>query len=1074
MALRSTAKTRRTNPINLLPKRHSLLLIARPIGVRMISIFAMLFLTYAFLWSGASARATDVENSAEQSELLARKMIMEWDAGSRRSAIQNFFQAADQWSKSANPSRAAECLRQASRQQSILSSDDEARRTLEGALVIEASPDLSAGKSQTLSLLALVALRAGDPVKAKSLLEESGSAAANSPNPRTRALNAFASAEYHYYARQFKISIESYENSILSWQATGDLSEEAGTLVSYAYALVANDDPFNALEKALRAESVFAELNDRRGLALARIATGHIYSVVDDKQRALEAYQKARTGFPDGIDGIEKGRLSNGLGLIFEDHGDWRASLNFRKEAFESFKQERYPYGQLSTLPSLIKLSYLVGENDAADKFLEQATILSKSLGDEVLLAVSRNYVADHFVAIGADAGAERLYKQSIAVLKKNQVQYQAAVIRASLAQIAFRRGDIKSAQDMLTMALEVHRRIKSRFGEAEVLFELAQLHASSNDRQKALSTITESVAITDALYSEISMSHLQSLYYSENFARYALLVDLLMKDHQSKLEGFQAVERARARMLLETVLRSGSGDKLTFSPEEAAKEKTLRALLNLKLDRLTDLLGSGATEEVQALEAEITSIRSELDIAKASLAARDPVRSAIKDPPQFDLREFQANVLGDNDVLLEYFLGKDESYLWFVGKNEFEAFTLPGRDVIEAKVDDLRALLDARKPVAGEGIEQMRKRVADADARYAPLAGELSDVLLGPVSDKLTGKRIIVVPDGKLHYFGISALPLPNSESDEPVLLTNEVVYQPSAQTLSLLTKFRSRAVDAPDRDLLVFSDPVFSSDDVRLAGTEPPHVARQDVTLNLRFAESHEGLQRLPASGKEAETIRNIVGGRGTDIFTGFGATRDQLLGANLSDYKIIHLATHGLINQERPELSAVVLSRFDENGQRRDESVRLQDIYAMKLNADLVVLSACQTAAGKEIKGEGVMGLNSAFLQAGAHSVVASLWQVDDNATNLLMKEFYRGMANGLSVSAALREAQLALYRDPQFRSPFFWAAFTLQGDMNRRPDIGSGSYAWWFVGLSAMFVVAGIVLWKKFGRRLPTRR
>jgi CHAT domain-containing protein len=198
------------------------------------------------------------------------------------------------------------------------------------------------------------------------------------------------------------------------------------------------------------------------------------------------------------------------------------------------------------------------------------------------------------------------------------------------------------------------------------------------------------------------------------------------------------------------------------------------------------------------------------------------------------------------------------------------------------------------------------------------------------------------------------------------------------------------------------------------------------------LDDVDGRAGLARLPFSRDEARAI-GLLAGAGTLRATDFQASRATALGSALEDYRIVHFATHGLIDAERPELSGLVLSLVNDRGAPQDGLLRLHDIFNMRLNADLVVLSACQTALGKEIKGEGLVGLTRGFMYAGAPRVVASLWQVSDVATAELMKKFYTGMLQRrLPAAAALRAAQLELARDPRWASPYFWAGFVLQGD------------------------------------------
>jgi CHAT domain-containing protein len=409
---------------------------------------------------------------------------------------------------------------------------------------------------------------------------------------------------------------------------------------------------------------------------------------------------------------------------------------------------------------------------------------------------------------------------------------------------------------------------------------------------------------------------------------------------------------------MLETLTLSEANFTKNANPETLLLEKEIRILLNAKADKLTDLLTQKADQtEIEKVSNEIKELEHELDDIKAELKQNSPVYSAVKNPDPFNLAEFQNKVLDENSLLLEFSFGNEESYLWLVGKNEINLYFLPPREQIENRIEKLAELLTSRKMRENESIEEYRARINEAEKSYWQEAQILSRELFGQFAEKLSDKRLIIVSDGKLHFFPVSALPFPNSNTNEPILLKNEVVYEPSASMLLLLAK---NGIRSPEnlKNLLVFTDPVFKTDDSRL-----PAELNSDKTSNnenpaansvdsLRFVESLNSLPRLTASKEEGDSIVQIVGASKTDIFSGFSANRQQFLNANLSNYKIIHLATHGLVNEERPELSGIILSRFDETGQKLDEFVRLQDIYALNLNADLVVLSACDTGIGKEL--------------------------------------------------------------------------------------------------------------------------
>jgi CHAT domain-containing protein len=220
--------------------------------------------------------------------------------------------------------------------------------------------------------------------------------------------------------------------------------------------------------------------------------------------------------------------------------------------------------------------------------------------------------------------------------------------------------------------------------------------------------------------------------------------------------------------------------------------------------------------------------------------------------------------------------------------------------------------------------------------------------------------------------------------------------------------------------KTLAVLADPIFQRDDPRLP-----------VTNATRGDDSE--FVRLRFSRAEADEIAALTPAGQSFKALDFAANLDTATSAALGDYRIVHFATHAFINQQHPELSGIVLSQVNEQGQPRKGFLRLHEIYNLRLGAELVVLSACETALGKEVKGEGMIGLTRGFMYAGAPRVAASLWRTDDRAAAELMKRFYQRMLRErLTPAAALRAAQIALRQDKRWATPYFWAAFTLQGE------------------------------------------
>jgi CHAT domain-containing protein len=329
-----------------------------------------------------------------------------------------------------------------------------------------------------------------------------------------------------------------------------------------------------------------------------------------------------------------------------------------------------------------------------------------------------------------------------------------------------------------------------------------------------------------------------------------------------------------------------------------------------------------------------------------------------------------------------------------------------------------------------------------------------LSQMILGPVAGQLGQKRLLIVGDGFLQYLPFSTLPTPEAKTatldinsvtnGEPLLVNHEIVSLPSASMLEVI-RHNPSDLPQPTKTLAVLADPVFSPTDERLTRTlrktnsPTKHVpsVSPDATntpLNTEFTPVQPLYSRLRATAQEAKQILETLPASEKLEKMGFAASRQAAISPELRQYRILHFATHGILNTQNPERSGIVLSTFDRQGQLLPRSVlSTPDVFNLKLAADLVVLSGCRTGLGKEVKGEGLVGLTGGFMYAGAKRVLVSLWSVDDEPASELMARFYRGMfKDKLSPAKALRAAQLSMWRDPQWQLPYYWAAFTLQGD------------------------------------------
>ncbi|HNJ43578.1 MAG TPA: CHAT domain-containing protein, partial [Acidobacteriota bacterium] len=439
-----------------------------------------------------------------------------------------------------------------------------------------------------------------------------------------------------------------------------------------------------------------------------------------------------------------------------------------------------------------------------------------------------------------------------------------------------------------------------------------------------------------------------------------------------------------------------------------------------------------------------------------SKIREQSPRYAALTQPEPLTLEAVQKTVVEPGSLLLEYSLGKDQSFVWAISPTQVFWYELPGQERIEPAVSKVRDLLLTRNQLPAHLLRDQRgDRIKQAEKEFTSAAAELSDLILAPVAAHLGTNRLLIVADGALQYLPFAALPEPGGKGTAagertPLVVRHELVSLPSASTLAVL---RAEAPTKPKADpgklVAVFADPVFDVEDPRfqhlmkrdpLVAENPPSNRVEGIELNrlrqLTPVVKPDGklsIPRLPFTRQEATEIRTLATSARTALFLDFAASHNKVTTADIGKYQYLHFATHGLLDTEHPEFSALVLSLVDEKGNRQKGFLRMMEVYNLDLAAQLVVLSACETGLGKNIRGEGLIGLTRGFMYAGAPSVVVSLWSVSDQGTSELMKRFYRGLlTEKLRPAAALRKAQIELMGQKAWNSPFYWAPFIVQGE------------------------------------------
>ncbi|HLO49493.1 MAG TPA: CHAT domain-containing protein, partial [Kamptonema sp.] len=545
---------------------------------------------------------------------------------------------------------------------------------------------------------------------------------------------------------------------------------------------------------------------------------------------------------------------------------------------------------------------------------------------------------------------------------------------------------------------------------------------------------IEASIKIAEDLRTKIASPELRTSYFATVQNYYQFYIYLLMELHKKQpnsgydTKAFEVSERSHARTLLELLQEANAHIREGISPELLQQEQSLQQQLDaIEKQRIEVISRPNHTHEQQAeLDQKQQTLLGQYQDIQTQIRATSPRYAALTQPQPLTLAQIQQQILDPNTILLQYSLGKERSYLWAVTKTDITTYELPKAADIE------EAARNFRNTVTNERYRNNFNKLAETN-------NAISQMILQPVAAQLGQKRLLIVGDGVLNYLPFAALSLndiPGKNGKNPLIFDHEIVLLPSASTLAILRQnYNDR--QPPSKALAILADPVFSANDERVKNNSSAATQQAIESANLGLSRSSRDndiqFKRLNFTRQEAQVIEALFPANSSSESFDFDASRATATSPNLSQYKIIHFATHGLVNSVHPELSGIVMSLVDKNGNPLNGFLRLTDIFNLKLSADLVVLSACQTGLGQNIQGEGMVGLTRGFMYAGAKRVVVSLWSVDDEGTSKLMASFYQGMLQkGLTPAAALRAAQLEMWQQEKWRSPYYWAAFTLQGE------------------------------------------
>jgi CHAT domain-containing protein/Flp pilus assembly protein TadD len=778
-----------------------------------------------------------------------------------------------------------------------------------------------------------------------------------------------------------------------------------------------------ALEKWEAAHQLYRAARDKEKEVLTLLSMGRINDLLGEKQKALDYYNQALPLYRAVGDRRGEATTLNNIGGVYDSLGEKQKALEFYNQALPIRRAVGDRGGEAATLNGIGGVYSSLGEKQKALEYYNHALPLLRVVGDRGGEATTFTNIGLVYNDLGEKQKALEFFNQALPLFQAVGNRRGEASTLNGIGRVYDDLGEKKKALDYYNQALSLRRAVGDREGEAVTLYRFASLKRSQGNLTEALTDIEAAIKIIEDLRTKIPSAELRTSYFATVQNYYEFYIDVQMQLHQQNpnkgydAKALEISDRTRARSLVELFTEANANIRQGVDPKLLEQERTLQQQLNA-LERRRYQLSNGqyTQQQLDEIKQQSQTLITQLEQLKAQIRVTSPRYADFKYPEPLTLQQIQQQVLDDDTVLLEYSLGEERSYLWAVTKNSITSYQLPKRSEIES------------------AVQTFRQSITKNSAANLESGIPLSRIILEPIASQLGNKRLLIVGNGALQYVPFAALPIPSSPTT-PLLAQNEIITLPSASTIAIQRQqLKNRPIAA--KILAVIADPVFNLKDPRIGNISPqqiPNSAQSLPTGGLGLGEGVVRFDRLPYTRIEAEKILAFVPENQRWQALDFEANRSTVTNPNLAEYQIIHFATYAVLDPVHPELSGIVLSLYDENGRSQDGFLRLHDIFNLNLPAELVVLSSSETGLGKDVKGEGLIGLTRGFMYAGARRVVVSLWNVNDAATSELMVKFYQKMLQGGQKPAtALREAQLEMWNSGQWQSPYYWAAFIVQGD------------------------------------------
>ena len=823
---------------------------------------------------------------------------------------------------------------------------------------------------------------------------------------------------YSRFVGDYEQAIEYFDKAAAIRTGIEDWSN-LGTTISYKAEVYENLGQFELASKFFK--QAF-EINKKSGNQL-RMAEAMLHSAtnlynIGKYNEALEDLEVSQEIYRAINDTIGIGDVLNQMGFLYALLGDYSTAIEKCTESLELMISINNTWGIAGAYNNMGIIYQSAKRLDKAAEYYEKALENYEALQDVESTIITLNNIGTVYYDQGEFEKAEECHSRGLQLSREINSKISQLHCLLNMANDQNRLEKLDEAYSNYEASLQLAESLNNSEGKWKTMVGMAENHKIRGEYDKAIEYNEKGLAIIEEMRRSMQSDEFKASYMARERYAFEDVINMLGELHEKDnrrgydIKSFQLAEQCKSRALLDLLTESIANVHEGANRDLLAEQNKILTKLNQAKQQLEAESMHDDTDEqlIISLKKDINSNEEALNALKAKIRATNPKYAELQYPQPVSMSELQTSCLDKNTIVLEYSLGDTSSWLWVINRNNIHLIKLSDRNTLQEQIELLRFAL--------QNPEQVNIDF------YTEASYRLYQLLIQPAEPFIPKKcNLVIVPDGILNYLPFEVLLTHGEKSSEKqsytdlsyFILNHPINYAQSASVLYnlLTTRDDESKTGNVSHGLVAFGDPVYASEN------DPDFLIRK-------------GLGRLEHSGREVEKIATYFPENESKIYLRETATEENVKSENaLAKFKYIHFATHGLIDEQNPDFSSLVLTQ-DKNS-KEDGFLQAVEIFNLKTNASLVVLSACQTGLGKMIRGEGMVGLTRAFLYAGTPSVVVSLWNVSDVTTANLMEEFYSNLIDGnLTKTKALQKAQLSMIRDEQYAHPFYWAPFILIGD------------------------------------------